>query len=212
MLDQLEKRKKKKKTLRGNDKLCKIWVEETLWAWAVGRLDSDRCELNHPTLALTTHLAQERQAVYHSWQQGCQGRDRPWPHRWLVGTQREGSRMATVWIGRGVTGINHGDSDSVGRWMLPGSETFFLWNVGGTLMEMSSRQREVWEQHLLMLWYTSQPLLRYALGFSSLLSLLPFLPFALVPCPSSPSLPSFFPFSPSLCKNHTSLHNTLQGI
>lgn len=116
MLDQLEKRKKKKKPLRGNDKLCKIWVEETLWAWAVGRLDSDRCELNHPTLALTTHLAQERQAVYHSWQQGCQGRDRPWPHRWLVGTQREGSRMATVWIGRGVTGINHGDSDSVGRW------------------------------------------------------------------------------------------------
>ena len=32
MLDQLEKRKKKEKTLRGNDKLCKIWVEETLWA------------------------------------------------------------------------------------------------------------------------------------------------------------------------------------
>ena len=51
-----------------------------------------------------------------------------------------------------------------------------------------------------------------ALGFSSLLSLLPFLPFTLVPCPSPPSLPSFFPFSPSLFKNHTSLHNTLQGI
>ena len=49
----------------------------------------------------------------------------------------------------------------------------------------------------------------YASGFSSLL---PFLPFALVPCPSPPSLPSFFAFSPSLFKNHTSLHNTLQGI
>ena len=51
--------------------------------------------------------------------------------------------MAMVCIGRGISGINHRDSDSVGRWMLPGSETFLLGNVGGTFMEMSRRQREV---------------------------------------------------------------------
>ena len=54
-------------------------------------------------------------------------------------------------------------------------------------------------------------------GFSSLLPLLHFLPFALGPCPSlTPSLPPFFlsfsSLSLPLFKNHTSLHNTLQGI
>ena len=39
----------------------------------MGRLDSDRCELNHPTLALTTHLAQERHQCITPGSRGARG-------------------------------------------------------------------------------------------------------------------------------------------